>query len=219
LLIFYGTLIDSNSESNVSTLFRVQHVILSDDIATARFACNIAACKGACCVVGDAGAPVAKSEIPVLNKAYQKLKPRLRDRAVSTVQDHGLVVQNGSGSTDYELSCTDNKECVFVTYDEQGIAECAIQKAYQQGEFEWPKPISCHLFPIRLKKVGQFEYANYEYVPSICTPACDRGKEEGIYLSEFLKEPLTRRYGDEWYVEFSEQCEQVRSRYQQLQTL
>jgi hypothetical protein len=200
-------------------LFRVQHVILTDEIATARFACNLAACKGACCVVGDAGAPVTQGEKAVLRKAYTQLKSQLSDPAIEAVSRQGLIQSNADSSTGFELSCVGQKECVFVVYDKQGIAECAIQKAYEKGEFSWPKPMSCHLFPIRLKRVGDLEYASYEYVDSICSPACKRGEQEGIYLSDFLQDPLTRRYGSEWYYEFSQQCETIRARVQSLQTL
>jgi hypothetical protein len=169
--------------------------------------------------VGDAGAPVDQRESAVLKKAYQQLKPRLRDQAIATVEQTGLIQRDGKGSASLELACVDEGECVFVTYDDQGIAECAIQKAYQSGDFSWPKPISCHLFPLRLKKVGELEYANYEYVPSICSPACERGEQEGIYLSDFLEEPLVRRYGRTWYEEFSLQCEEIRTRDQHVETV
>jgi hypothetical protein len=189
-------------------MFQVDDVILSDDIATVKFACDLSRCKGACCVVGDAGAPVEKNEIPILKKAYAMLKNELRPEAVQEVESNGLVKQSEKGS--YELACTDKEACVFVVYDRRGTAICAIQKAYQEGRFYWEKPISCHLFPIRLSKIGQLEYANYQYVPSICSPACDRGKKEGIYLADFLKEPLTRKYGKEWYEAFLHTVELVR---------
>lgn len=189
-------------------MFRVQNTILSEEVATAKFACNISRCKGACCVVGDAGAPVDKKEIPVLKKAYRKLKDELRPQAVETVQEEGLV--QGNNQTGYELSCVDDSECVFVNYDEQGNAKCTIQEAYYEGEFNWEKPLSCHLFPIRLKSVLNFDYANFEYFPSLCSAGCDRGEEEGIWLSDFLKKPLIRRYGEEWYEEFIEACNKIR---------
>lgn len=193
-------------------MFKVEHVILSDDIATTKFACDLNRCKGACCVVGDAGAPVDRSEIPVLRKAYRTLKNRLRDRAREVVEVEGVVKRNGSN---YELNCTDDQECIFVTYNEEGVAECAIQKAYLNGEFDWEKPISCHLFPLRLKKIAGFEYVNYEYVPKICSPACDRGEREGIYLSDFLEKALVRRYGESWYRTFKNRCRQVRKGYKE----
>ncbi|MDZ7690070.1 MAG: DUF3109 family protein [Balneolaceae bacterium] len=191
-------------------MFKIQKTILSEDIATVKFACNLSRCKGACCVVGNAGAPVDKLEIHVLKKAYKHLQDELRAEAVKTVQQEGLI--HGDADSGYELNCVDDEECVFVTYDEQGVAKCAIQKAFFEGRFNWEKPMSCHLFPIRLKKIGDFEYANFEYVPSLCSAGCKRGKDEGIWLSDFLEEPLKRRYGDKWYSEFVEACKTIRAK-------
>lgn len=195
-------------------MFKVQNTILSDEIATAKFACDLSRCKGACCVVGNAGAPVSRDEIPVLNKAFNLLEDELNPDAVKTVRKEGLI--NGNGDTGFELNCVDNQECVFVVHDERGVARCAIQKAYFEGRMNWEKPLSCHLFPIRLKRVLDFDYANFEYIQSLCSVACDKGEDEGIWLSDFLKEPLTRRYGEEWYDEFRQACEEIRSRKEKV---
>lgn len=191
-------------------MFKVQGTILSEDIATAKFACNLSHCKGACCVVGDAGAPVSKGEIPVLEKVYEQLKNELRSRAREVVDEEGLVW--GNNQDGYELATTDDRECVFVSYTDDGVAHCAIQEAFINGEINWEKPLSCHLFPIRLKRVADFEFANFEYVPSLCSSACVKGKREKTYLSEFLKKPLIRRYGEEWFQEFEEACEEIRTK-------
>ncbi|MCG2590703.1 DUF3109 family protein [Rhodohalobacter sulfatireducens] len=189
-------------------MIRVQNVILSEDIATAKFACDISRCKGACCVVGDAGAPVSKKEIPVLRKAFRKLRDNLDPEAVNVVKENGVV--QGDSRNGYEISCIESGECVFVQKDENGAATCAIQNAYYSGEFGWEKPISCHLYPIRLKRIAGLEYANFEYLPELCSAGCDRGESEGIYLSDFLKDSLIRRYGEEWYMEFLDICEEER---------
>lgn len=189
-------------------MFRVQHTLISDDVATARFACDFFRCKGACCVVGDAGAPVSRQEVRVINRAYSVVKDELRDRAREVVAEQGLVV--GKQNSDLELSCTDGAECVFVTYDERGTAICSIHKAWMEGRLRWPKPLSCHLFPLRITSVAGTDYINFEYVPEICSPACDRGETEGIFLSDFSEEPLTRAYGESWYQEFQETCKRIR---------
>lgn len=191
-------------------MFKVQNTILSEDIATAKFSCDVSRCKGACCVVGDAGAPVSKNEIPVLKKAYKLLKEELRPRAREVVEQEGLI--KGNNKEGYELNCTDKKECVFVEYTDGNIAICAIQKAYFEGRMSWEKPLSCHLFPVRLKRILDFDYANFEYVPSLCAAGCESGERKGTWLSEFLKKPLTRRYGKEWYKKFSESCREVRQK-------
>lgn len=193
-------------------MFRVRNTILSDDIATAKFACDLGRCKGACCVVGDAGAPVAPEEVPALRKSWRLLKDELPEKARKVVSEEGLIQKNVEG---YEISCVDGAECVFVQYDEEGVAHCAIQKAFFGGRLSWEKPISCHLFPVRLKKIAGFVYANYEYVPSIYSSACARGEKEEIYLSDFLERALVRRYGREWYVEFCERCEEIRTKQMQ----
>ncbi len=189
-------------------MIKVGDIILSDDIATQKFACDTPICKGACCVVGDAGAPVSKDEIPVLHKAYHTLKEELRPEAIAVAEKDGVVI--GSKEKGYEISCVDSAECIFVNYDEQDVAYCTIQKAFFEGRFNWEKPISCHLYPVRLKKIGGFEYANFEYMPKMCSAACAKGEKEDIYLADFLERPLVRRYGQEWYDEFLAACEYVR---------
>lgn len=189
-------------------MIRVEDVILSEDIATAKFACNISLCKGACCVVGDAGAPVNKSEIPVLRKAFEQLKERLDPVAVKKAEKEGVVL--GDSENGYEINCVDSGECIFVEKDHRGVATCAIQNAYYKNQFSWEKPISCHLYPVRLKHIAGFDYANFEYIPELCSAGCDNGKKEGIYLSDFLKKALTRRYGQDWFDLFMERCNEVR---------
>lgn len=189
-------------------MIRVQDVILSEDIATAKFACNISRCKGACCVIGDAGAPVSKDEIPILRKAFKELKSELDPKAVKTAERDGVVL--GNRKEGYELNCIDTGECIFVQKDEHGVATCAIQNAYYSGRLSWEKPISCHLYPVRLKKIAGMEYANFEYIPDLCSAACSRGDEEGIYLADFLEKALVRRYGQKWYKEFTDACNSIR---------
>ncbi|MAO64497.1 MAG: hypothetical protein CL666_05815 [Balneola sp.] len=191
-------------------MFKVENTILSDDIATAKFTCDLPRCKGACCVVGDAGAPVSKSEIPVLHKAYRLLKDELMKDSVEVAEREGVVI--GSESKGFEISTVGGNECIFVKYDESGVAFCAIQKAFFEGRFNWEKPLSCHLFPVRLKHIAGFDYANYEYVPKLCSAACEKGEQEDSYLAEFLKKPLVRRYGEKWYQTFLSACKEIRSK-------
>lgn len=191
-------------------MFKVHDVILSEDIATSRFACNITRCKGACCVVGDAGAPVDEGEIAILQKAYKQLSDRLDPQAVVAADKQGVVQKDSRGI--FEITCVDNKECIFVEKDENGVATCSIQNAYYRGELNWEKPLSCHLFPIRLKKVSGTEFANFDYLPDICSAGCANGKKEGVYLGDFLEKALKRRYGTDWYNDFTTACHEIRSR-------
>jgi len=190
-------------------MIRVHDVILSEDIATAKFACNISVCKGACCVIGDAGAPVSKEEIPVLRKAFRQLRRELAPEAVEVADNHGVV--QGDSEKGYEISCIESGECIFVQKNKKGVATCAIQNAYYSGRFGWEKPISCHLYPVRLKNIAGFDYANFEYIPDLCSAGCERGGREGTYLADFLKKAFIRRYGGEWYKDFLKTCEKVRN--------
>lgn len=189
-------------------MFRVQHALISYEVATAKFACNLFRCKGACCVVGEAGAPVKRKEVPAIKRAYEVVKDELRERSRQVIGEEGLVVTKNN--KDLELSCTDGKECVFVTYDENDVAICSIQKAWMEGRFNWPKPLSCHLFPLRITTVAGTDYINFEYVPEICSPGCEHGESEGIYLSDFSREPLIRAYGQAWYDDFQYICQKIR---------
>lgn len=156
---------------------------------------------------GDAGAPVAPKELPVLNKAWKLLKDELLSRARDEVADSGLV--RGSGNN-LELACTDGAACVFVQYDDNGVALCSIQKAMYEGRINWEKPISCHLYPLRILESGGQDYVNFEYMPDMCSPACDHAEATGTYLAEYLERPLIRKYGAEWYAEFLTQCRKIR---------
>lgn len=190
-------------------MIRVGDVILSEDIATSKFACNISRCKGACCVIGDAGAPVNKEEIPILRKAYRSLKNELSPEAVKVAEKEGIV--KGSAKEGFEITCIESGECIFVQKDRHGVATCAIQSAYFEGKFEWEKPISCHLYPVRLKRIADFDYANFEYIPELCSAGCRKGEDDNIYLADFLRSALVRRYGNEWYLEFLKACDEIRS--------
>lgn len=158
-------------------------------------------------MVGDAGAPLGREEVPVLHRAWKTVARDMRPRAREVVTALGLV----SGGPDQpELQCTDGKECVFVQHNDEGVALCGIQKAWMEGRFDWIKPLSCHLFPVRVMKSGSSEYLNLEYYPSLCGAACEKGSGQGIYLADYLKDPLIRAYGEEWYREFLLACEEVR---------
>lgn len=191
-------------------MFCVDNVYLSDDVALARFSCNIKACKGNCCVRGDAGAPVENRERAVLNKAWHLLKDELRPEAREHVEAHGLI--NGRGAN-LELACSNGAACVFVQYNEDGVALCSIQKAMMEGRIDWPKPISCHLYPLRIMRAGGAEYVNFEYIPEMCSTACTHARETNTHLAETLEAPLTRKYGADWYARFLEACAEVRESY------
>lgn len=189
-------------------MFQVEQTILSEEIAHARFACDISRCKGACCVVGVSGAPIDAAERFPLQRAWDLLKDELDPEAVETVKREGLF-QKGARSG-LEISCVDQGSCVFAVRDEQGASICSIQKAWMEGRFHWEKPVSCHLYPMRLSRIAGVEFANFEYLPDLCGAGCERGEQEGIWLSEFLEPALRRRFGESWVREFDQECERIR---------
>lgn len=190
-------------------MFQVQNTLISDDIAHARFACRLTSCMGACCVVGEGGAPIDRSEVSVLKKAFKVLKSDLAQEAVDEVEKRGLI--RGTGPDNLELACVGSAECVFVVKNPAGVSLCAIQKAKFEGRFDWEKPISCHLFPIRILPIGDMDFLNFEYVPEICSPGKQYGIESNTYLAEYLEIPLVRKYGKDWFDEFIKACKHVRS--------
>lgn len=189
-------------------MFQVGETILSEEIALARFACDISRCKGACCVVGVSGAPIDERERVPLRRAWDLLRSELPDEAVQAVEEKGLFQRGAKGKL--ELSCVGEGACVFAIENEQGASICAIQQAWMEGRFHWEKPVSCHLYPIRLSRIGSVEYANFEYLPDLCGAGCERGEKEGIWLSDFLRPALERRYGTSWVGEFERECERIR---------
>ena len=181
-------------------MIQVEDKIISLDVFEKHFLCDLNACKGACCIEGDAGAPLLQGEKKILEDIYQKIKPYMRKEAVKKIEKDGVSVIESDG----ELTTTlvNNKECSFVIF-EDGIAKCVIEKAYNDGVINFKKPISCHLFPIRIKEYEDFEAVNYEEI-KICKPGCECGSKLKIPLYTFLKEPLIRKYGEDWYKELLE---------------
>ncbi len=183
-------------------------VLVSDDLVDAPFCCNLAACRGACCVQGDSGAPLDASERERLEEALPAVRSYLRPEALRVIEEDGVWEE--VGREQYATTCVDGKECVFVSYDGP-IARCALQQAYTDGRIDFPKPISCHLFPVRVESLGDVDALNYEQVP-LCAPAVGMGRRMHLALYDFLREPLIRKYGEGWYGAFREACEKRKER-------
>lgn len=179
---------------------------VDDHIAMARFACDLNRCRGACCTMpGARGAPLREEELEEIEKAYPTVRKYLSFRHKDTIEERGLV-QGRKG--DYTTQVVQNQACVFAFF-ENGIAKCSFEKAYQNNEIGWRKPISCHLFPVRVSP-GTPERLRFESIAE-CQPAIERGIQEHIWLSEFLRTSLTRAFGEKWYEEFREFCESKRN--------
>jgi hypothetical protein len=183
-------------------MIEVGNILVHEDVVKNNFVCNLNKCKGACCVEGDSGAPLNADELDILNEIYPKVKPYMTAKGIRTVEKDGTYVTDFEG--DYTTPCVDtNKECAYVIW-ENGITKCAIEKAYENGDVNWKKPISCHLYPIRITRYPEFDVLNYDRW-SICSPACSFGDQLQVRIHEFLKEPLIRKYGPDWYKELEDQ--------------
>jgi hypothetical protein len=176
----------------------IGNTCISDDIADKLFVCDLEKCKGACCVEGDLGAPLEENELPVLAEIYKYVKPYLSKAGKRAVKQQGFYIKDHEG--DYSTPTIGNRECAYAIYDEKGILKCGIEQAYLDGKINFRKPISCHLYPIRITKYEEYHAINYHRW-QICNPACKHGQALGVPLYKFLKEPLIRQYGEEWYNE------------------
>jgi hypothetical protein len=183
----------------------VENAVISDDIKEHFFVCDLTKCKGACCVEGDAGAPLEEEEIPVLEQEYEKIRPFLSEEGKEAIRKQGVwaIDQEGEKGT---TTIGNNGACAFSLTDEKGVLSCGIEQAYLAGKTTFRKPISCHLYPIRVKRYDQYEALNYDRW-DICDAACSLGKQLGVPLYRFLKDALIRKYGEEWYAQLVEEIE------------
>ena len=179
-------------------MFQIGDAIVASDIIEENFLCDLSACMGECCVEGDAGAPLEEDEVKIIEDLLSEVWDDLSPAAQAVIKEHGVAYRDHDG--DMVTSIVHGKDCVFTYYDEKGICKCTIEKAYREGRTNFYKPISCHLYPIRLQKYKDFTAVNYHRW-SICKAAVLLGKKEGLKVYEFLKEPLIRRFGEDWYNE------------------
>lgn len=185
-------------------MLKVGEVLVSDDIKEKEFVCNLEKCKGACCVEGELGAPLEEDELPIMKDIQEEIKPYLTRDGLKAIKRQGAYVLDEDG--DYSTPTIGGRECAYAIYDEQGILKCGIEQAYLDGKTKFRKPISCHLYPIRITKKKNFEAINY-HKWSICSAACALGKSLGVPIYKFLKDPLIRKYGKAWYRELVNQIE------------
>ncbi len=183
-------------------MIAIDKVLLSDEIIDEQFVCDLAKCKGGCCVDGDAGAPLEKAELKMIDALVNEVKPLLTKEAIAVIEKEGNYVAD----TDYKwvTPTIGNGICVYGLHDKNGIVKCAFEQIYNEKNvvsknLDWKKPISCHLFPIIITKGKLNDLANYEPRPSLCAPACVNGKKLKVPVYTFLKEPLIRKYGSVFY--------------------
>lgn len=177
-------------------MISLHNTLISDDILEKNFVCELNQCKGACCVEGDSGAPLEPSEIDILKEIFPLVKPYLSPKGIEVLETEGTSVKDMDG--DWTTPCIDkNKACAYAVFENE-TALCGIEKAYSDGKISFQKPISCHLYPIRLTHYPEFEVLNYDRW-HICSPACAFGDHLKVPVYQFLKEPLIRKFGMEWY--------------------
>lgn len=177
----------------------VQDKLVSDEVLREAFVCNLEACKGACCWEGDYGAPLEEAELPVLEQIFEQVAPFLLPDAVALIREKGVYDFFEDGSPGTPLM--PNGACAYMTLDENGVAQCGIERAWKAGATAFRKPISCHLYPIRVSKgASGFEALNYDRW-DICRAACSLGKKLKTPVYQFLKEAIVRKYGEDFYLE------------------
>jgi hypothetical protein len=183
----------------------LENTIVSEDILEKNFICNLAACKGACCIEGDSGAPITQDELEILEAELENIKPYLTAVSLEAIKTQNFWEKDTDG--DLVTTCLPTGECNFSLRDEAGMLKCGIEQAYRDGKASIQKPLSCHLYPIRISNVGEFEALNYHRW-DICKPACKLGEEHQVAVYQFLKEPLIRKFGADWYNELDEIAKQ-----------
>ncbi len=179
-------------------MFQIGKTIVSEDLVEKQFVCNLDACKGACCIDGDAGAPLEDTELIILEEIFPKVKPFLREEGLKAIEKQGLYTTNEDG--EHETPLLNGADCAYVIFDDKNIALCAIEEAYNQGEITFKKPLSCHLYPVRVQDYSEFAAVNYHHW-HICSDACTLGKELKVPVYKFLKQALIRRFGETWFEE------------------
>ena|SRR5260221_391086 len=183
-------------------MFVIGEATVDEEIAHARFSCDLVQCKGACCTLpGGRGAPLEDDELPELERALPLVKKYLTPKHLAVIEKSGFV-EGIPGS--YATTCVENRDCVFV-YREEGIARCSLERAHLAGETTWRKPASCHLFPVR---ISSGKHLRYEKIPE-CESGRRRGRALNVPLYEFLKDALVRKFGSAWYDDFNHECRKL----------
>ncbi len=196
-------------------MLQIQNTIVTLDLAEEFFCCDLEKCLGACCIEGDAGAPVTIDEVEKIEEALPVVEPEMLPRAVEEVRQNGVAYVDQEG--DLVTTILDGRNCAFTCYAPGGICLCALEKAFREGKTGFKKPASCSLYPLRLTTYPTFTAVNYHRW-KICRDAVANGRKKGIRLYQFLRGPLTERFGQEWYDELAQACELYLSQKDSLQS-
>jgi Protein of unknown function (DUF3109) len=180
-------------------LISIDNTLVSDAIVEEQFVCDLHKCKGGCCEDGEAGAPLEKEELDLINQDYERIKPYLTQEGVRVTDRQGRYQYDAEFG--WVTPTIEGKMCAYGFRNAQGVILCGIEQAYRDGQISWKKPISCHLYPIKVKKSkrGDLEYLNYEPREGMCNPACTLGKRLKVPVFVFLKDALIRKFGEPYY--------------------
>ena len=181
-------------------LVEIRNTVVSTELFERHFVCDLNACKGACCVEGDSGAPLLIEEVSAIEDNLDEILPFLREEGIKAIEQNGVFYVDEDNEPVTTL--VNGKECAFVVYDEKGITKCGIEQSYNEGKSRFRKPISCHLYPIREKQFHEKKALVYDKW-SICEPACDCGEKLSIPVYRFLKDAIIRAHGEAYYDELS----------------
>lgn len=187
----------------------IDNVLVSEDVVEKQFVCDLDKCKGGCCEEGDAGAPLEKAELDIILEMYEKVKPYLSAEGIAEVEKKGKYVYHKEFGWVTPTLPFDKELCVFAVREKNGMIKCAFEQAYYDGIIPWKKPVSCHLFPVIVEKdkKGGYDRMNYEPREKLCNPACLMGKKLKVPVYQFLKEPITRKYGEAFYAALEKTAE------------
>jgi hypothetical protein len=193
-------------------MIAIENTLVSDLIISEQFVCDLHQCKGACCVDGDAGAPLELDELKKIDEVFETVLPYLDQTSRTEIEKQGRYVYDKEFG--WVTPTINSQVCVYGIKDEHGIVKCSIEQAYLDGKVKWKKPVSCHLFPITVDKSkdGKTDYVNYEPRETHCKPACALGKKLKVPVYEFLKEPLIRRFGQSFYDALSATANHLQSK-------
>lgn len=187
-------------------MFQIRKTIISEEILEQDFVCNLNACKGACCIDGNAGAPLEDKETEILVNVFSEVKPFLRPEGIAAIDEQGAFVKGEDG--EWETPLVNDSECAYVIFDKANIAKCGLEEAYNQGVINWKKPVSCHMYPVRVREYTELTAVNY-HKWEICDPACSLGAELKVPIYKFVKEALIRKFGEDWYTELEKVAEEL----------
>ncbi len=188
-------------------MLQIDDTIISFDVLEEQFVCDLHTCKGICCVEGDDGAPLEEHEVKIIEDLLPLIWDDLSEKSREVISKQGVSYIDDDGEP--VTSIVNGAECVFTYFDEKGTCKCAIEKAYREGKTDFYKPISCHLYPVRLQKFNEFTAVNYHRW-SVCGCARTLGNQLSVPVYRFLKEPLVRRFGNEWYEQLDIAAQEIK---------